>query len=96
MTLHVAAAGLSEVGPEWDALFAAGPGFQSSPAWFEATVEAALPPGSRAVFLLCCSGGRPVAMLPLLHALGGGRTGCRRCTPACSNHSWRRGPVIPT
>ncbi len=70
MTLHVAAAGLSEVGPEWDALFAAGPGFQSSRAWFEATVEAALPPGSRAIFLLCRSGGRPMAILPLLHGPG--------------------------
>ena len=62
----VTATSLQEVGPEWDALFAAGSGFQSSRAWFEATVEAALPPGSQAVFLLCRDGMRPVAMLPLL------------------------------
>ncbi len=66
----VTTAGLCGIGPEWDALFAAGPGFQSSRAWFEATVEAALPPGSQAVFLLCRDEGRPVAMLPLLQGPG--------------------------
>jgi len=64
--LHVATAELHELGSEWDPLFAAGPGFQSSRAWFEATTEAALPPGGRAEFLLCRDAGRPVAMLPLL------------------------------
>ena len=66
MTVDVTAAGLCGIGPEWDPLFAAGPGFQSSRAWFEATVEAALPPGVQAIFLLCRDGGRPMAMLPLL------------------------------
>ncbi len=66
----VEAAGLPDVGTEWDPLFAAGPGFQSSRAWFEATVEAALPPGAHAIFLLCRDGGRPMAMLPLLRGPG--------------------------
>jgi len=70
MTQSVTAAALHEVGDEWDPLFAAGPGFQSSRAWFEATVEAALPSGSRAEFLLCRDAGQPVAMLPLLHGAG--------------------------
>ncbi len=70
MTPDVTAAELHEVPGEWDALFAAGPGFQSSRAWFEATVEAALPPGCRAEFLLCRADGRPVAMLPLLRGPG--------------------------
>ena len=70
MTIEVRAAGLPEVGPDWDPLFAAGPGFQSSRAWFEATVEAALPQDAQAVFLLCRDGGRPVAMLPLLRGPG--------------------------
>ena len=68
--VDVTAAALPEVGPEWDPLFAAGPGFQSSRAWFEATVEAALPRGAQAVFLLARDGGRPVAMLPLLQGPG--------------------------
>ena len=71
MTHSVTAAELHEVSGEWDALFAAGPGFQSSRAWFEATVEAGLPPGCRAEFLLCLDAGRPAAMLPLLHGPGG-------------------------
>lgn len=70
MTQSVTAAALHEVSAEWDSLFAAGPGFQSSRAWFEATVEAALPPGSHAMFLLCRDAGRLVAMLPLLRGAG--------------------------
>ena len=70
MTPSVTAAELDGVSEEWDPLFAAGPGFQSSRAWFEATVEAALPPGCRAEFLLCRDNGRPAAMLPLLRGPG--------------------------
>ncbi len=70
MTQNVTAAALHDVAEEWDPLFAAGPGFQSSRAWFEATVEAALPPGCRAVFLLCRDAGRPMAVLPLLRGAG--------------------------
>lgn len=70
MTIEVTASELCDVGPEWDALFAAGPGFQSSRAWFEATAEAALPPGSQATILLCRDGGRPMAMLPLMQGPG--------------------------
>ncbi len=68
--MAVTAVVLQEVGPEWDAVFAAGPGFQSSRAWFEATIEAALAPGQQAMFLLCRKRSRPVAMLPLLQGPG--------------------------
>lgn len=50
MTVTMQVAGsLAEAGPEWDALLA-GPSFQSTRPWFEAMVEAALPPGARAEF----------------------------------------------
>jgi len=75
MALDVTAAGLQEVGAEWDGVFAAGPGFQSSRGWFAATVEAGLPQGSKALFLLCRDNGRPVAMLPLLRGAGPGMHG---------------------
>jgi hypothetical protein len=70
MTLQVTAAGLREIGREWDSLFAAGPSFQSSRAWFQATVEAGLPSGAKPVFLLCSDNGRPTAILPLLQGPG--------------------------
>ena len=70
MKIEVTAVRLPEVGPEWDPLFAAGPGFQSSRAWFEATVEAAVPWGAEAIFLLVREGRRPAAMLPLLQGPG--------------------------
>lgn len=67
---EVTSATLDAVSPAWDALFDAGPGFQSSRAWFAATIEAALPPGSTPLFLLCHAQDRPVAMLPLLRSPG--------------------------
>lgn len=63
--MDVAAVAWPEVSAEWDALFDAGPGFQSSRAWFDATIEAAMPPASHAVALLCRDAGRPSALLPL-------------------------------
>ncbi|MBC7800415.1 MAG: GNAT family N-acetyltransferase [Gemmatimonadaceae bacterium] len=62
--MQITAAPLSAIGAEWDPLF--GPGVQSTRLWFGATTEAALPPGTRAEFLLCRDAGRPAAILPLL------------------------------
>ena len=73
--MAVVAVPLEAVQPEWDPLFAAGPGVQSTRMWFEATIEAALPAGARAEFLLCRDAGRPVAMLPLLVGPGGAARG---------------------
>lgn len=56
---------VSDVGPDWDALFDAGPGIQSRRAWFEATEAAAMPGGAQARFAMLQEGGRPFALLPL-------------------------------
>ena len=67
------AATVAQLGPEWDALFAAPgtPGFQSTRAWFTATETAALPPGATPLWLTARENGHPVALLPLLRT---GRT----------------------
>ena len=62
--------GLGAAGPEWDAAFGAGPGFQSSRAWFAAVAAAALPPGAAPVFWAVRGGGRPVLLLPMLAGPG--------------------------
>lgn len=71
--------GVAALGPDWDAVFAAGPGVQSRRAWFEATETAALPPGTRAEYLAAYDGGRAAALLPL--RLGPGRAACSLTTP---------------
>ena len=58
------------LGPEWDALFAAGPGIQSGRAWFEANETAALPSGARPQYLTLQDGSRPLGLLPLKHGPG--------------------------
>lgn len=63
--------GLAGLGPEWDALFAAGPGLQSRRAWFEATESAALPPGASPLWLALTREGAPAALLPLMRLPGG-------------------------
>jgi CelD/BcsL family acetyltransferase involved in cellulose biosynthesis len=75
-TVQVAAA-LAEVGPEWDPLLASA-GFQSSRAWFEALVAAALPPGTQPQFWMIGAGGRPLLLLPML--AGPGRRLCSLTT----------------
>lgn len=75
-TVQVAAA-LADVGPEWDLLLD-GSGFQSSRAWFEALVAAALPPGTQPQFWMIRDGGRPLLLLPML--AGPGRWLCSLTT----------------
>ena len=71
MTAVLTEAGsLAECAAEWDPLFAAGPGFQSRRAWFDATVEAALPPGSRPLIWMVRDAGRPSLLLPMLAGPG--------------------------
>ena len=68
-TLH-AAASLAGAGPHWDGVFADG-AVQSSRAWFESLVEAALPAGVRPSFLMVSRDGQPALLLPM--AAGPGR-----------------------
>ncbi len=53
------------LGPEWDAVFAAGPGAQSRRGWFAATERAALPPGARACYMALSGAAGPLAVLPM-------------------------------
>ena len=62
--------GLDAVGPEWDALFAAGPDVQSRRQWFEATEQAGMPPGARAHMVQVRNAGRPCALLPMQEGPG--------------------------
>lgn len=57
-----------EIGPGWETL--AGAGFQSSRAWYEALLAAALPPGARPQFWMVCDTGRPLLLLPMLAGPG--------------------------
>lgn len=69
LALH-AAASLAEAGPAWDPVLADG-SVQSSRAWFDSLVEAALPPGARPEFWMVRDGDRPLLLLPML--VGPGR-----------------------
>ena len=66
-------AGLDALPADAAALFGAdpAPGFQSTRAWYECSVADALPPGTRAVFLLCREGGRTRAVVPLRREASG-------------------------
>ncbi len=64
---------ITSLGPEWDRVFAAGPGLQSRRIWFEATEQAALPPGATSHILTVHDDGQPLAILPL-QAAGGQAT----------------------
>lgn len=59
---------VGQLGPEWDRLFAAGPGLQSRRAWFEATQRAALPEGALPKIVTVRNDGQPLAVLPLQSA----------------------------
>ena len=52
-------------GPEWDALFDAGPDPQTTRTWFDATAAAALPAGATPRYLELRANSRPAALLPL-------------------------------
>lgn len=57
-----------EIGPGWGML--AGAGFQSSRAWYEALLAAALPPGAQPQFWMVSDAGRPLLLLPMLAGPG--------------------------
>lgn len=57
---------VARLGPEWDAVFSAGPGVQSRRWWFEATAAAAMPAGAVAEIVVVEAAGRPVAVLPMM------------------------------
>lgn len=57
---------VAALGSEWDALFAAGAGLQSSRPWFEATIAAALPTGAEPRLLAVSDEDGPLALVPML------------------------------
>ena len=61
---------LGQAGPEWDALFAAGPGVQSTRAWFQASAEAAVPEGAAPGYVLLRDSGAPSGVVPVLQGPG--------------------------
>jgi hypothetical protein len=69
LKLHVGH-GIDEFGPEWDQLFAAGAGLQSSRAWFGASSQAALPAEARPHFLALSDQAGPLALVPMVAGPG--------------------------
>ena len=63
---------IGDVPAVWDTLFAAAPA-QSTRAWWAATEQAALPPGTGARYLLCHDNGQPAALFPLAMGSAGTR-----------------------
>ena len=61
---------LGELGAEWDPLFAAGAGLQSSRAWFDASIKAALPAGAQPQLLALSDNAGPLALIPLMAGPG--------------------------
>ncbi|MDT7953320.1 MAG: GNAT family N-acetyltransferase [Acetobacteraceae bacterium] len=59
-----------ELGPEWDALFDAQPGLQTSRAWLQASIEAALPAGTHPQLLAVSDEAGPLALVPMLAGPG--------------------------
>ena len=70
---------VGELGPEWDPLFAAGPGLQSGRAWLDASIRAALPAGAEPRLLALSDASGPLALVPML--AGPGRLGASLTTP---------------
>ncbi len=64
------AEGFAALGPEWDAVFAEGPGVPASRAFLQSTAEAALPEGVRARLLLAEVAGAPAGLLALADGAG--------------------------
>ena len=62
---------LDRLGGEWDPLFAAGAGLQTSREWFAASAEAALPPGAAPRFVTVSGHDGPLALFPMLAASDG-------------------------
>ena len=57
---------IDALGPEWDDLFGAGAGLQSSRPWFEATAAAAIPDGAEPRYLAVSDQAGPLALIPML------------------------------
>ena len=70
---------VADLGPEWDPLFAAGAGLQSSRAWLDASIEAALPAGARPHLLAVSDQAGPLALIAMM--AGPGRTSGSLTTP---------------
>ena len=66
--------GPETLGPEWDRLFAAGPGPQTSRAWFTASAASALPAGAQPVAIGVRGPDGPAGLLPLVAGPGGRHT----------------------
>ena len=64
---------IGDVPAVWDALFAAAPA-QSTRAWWAATEQAALLPGTGARYVLCHDDGQPAALFPLAVGSAGTRS----------------------
>ncbi|GAC1337030.1 MAG: hypothetical protein NVSMB18_01170 [Acetobacteraceae bacterium] len=77
-TVAVATA-VDRIGPNWDQLFAAGPGLQSGRAWCAASTAAALPPGVTPNFVCVRDADGPLALVPM--AAGPGRRWASLTTP---------------
>lgn len=58
------------LGPEWDPLFAGSAGVQSSRAWLDATIAAAIPTGTTPHLLAVSDGAGPAALVPMLAGPG--------------------------
>ena len=61
---------VAALGSEWDPLFAEGVGLQSSRAWLDVTVAAAIPPGTTPHFLTLADASGPAALVPMLAGPG--------------------------
>ncbi len=61
---------VSDLGPDWDPLFAAGAGLQSSRAWWDASIRTALPAGARPCLLAVSDAAGPLALVPMLSVPG--------------------------
>lgn len=61
---------IAALGPEWDDLFTASAGLQSSRPWFEATIAAALPAGAEPHLLAVSDEAGPLALVPMLAGPG--------------------------
>lgn len=67
------------LGPEWNSLFEAGPGVQSSRAWFDASIQAALPVGAEPHLVTLSDRAGPLALIPMI--VGPGRCSASLTTP---------------
>lgn len=61
---------VGDLGPEWDPLFAAGAGLQSSRAWLDASIQAALPVGAKPQLLALSDQAGPLALFPMMAGPG--------------------------